>query len=77
MDLLKQRMIRNPDTDSSRVLLAACYGCLGRFDEARALWQDVFRVNPSYSLEHRRSVLPYKNPKISSAWWTDCARLAS
>jgi adenylate cyclase len=59
---LKRRLVRNPNTDVSRVLLAASYGQLGRFDEARLEWQDVFRVNPDYSLEHRRKVLPYKNP---------------
>jgi adenylate cyclase len=61
--LLKQRLARNPVTDVSRALLAACYGHLGRFDEARAAWQEVFRVNPDYSLEYRRKVLPYKNPE--------------
>jgi tetratricopeptide (TPR) repeat protein len=60
--ILKRRLIRNPDTDISRVLLAASYGHLGRNEEARAEWQEVFRVNPDYSLEHRRKVLPYKNP---------------
>ena len=59
---LKRRLVRNPNTDVSRVLLAACYGHLGRFDEARVEWQEVFRINPDYSLEHRRKVLPYKNP---------------
>ena len=60
--LLKRRLIRNPNTDISRVLLAACYGHLGRTDEARREWDEVFRINPNYSLEHRRKVLPYKNP---------------
>ena len=60
--VLKRRLIRNPDTDISRVLLAASYGHLGRIDEARAEWAEAFRVNPDYSLEHRRKVLPYKNP---------------
>jgi len=59
---LKRRLVRNPGTDVSRVLLAASYGHLGRFDEAREQWQEVFRINPEYSLEHRRKVLPYKNP---------------
>jgi adenylate cyclase len=62
VNLLKQRLARNPVTDVSRALLAASYGHLGRFDEARAMWQDVLRVNPGYSLEYRRKVLPYKNP---------------
>ncbi|MBD9375578.1 tetratricopeptide repeat protein [Rhizobium sp. ARZ01] len=60
--LLKRRLVRNPATDISRVLLAASYGHLGRFAEARGEWEEVFRINPNYSLEHRRKVLPYKNP---------------
>ncbi len=59
--VLKRRIFRFPDTDASRVLLAATYGQMGRFDEARAEWREALRVNPDYSLEHRRKVLPYKN----------------
>ena len=44
------------------MLLAACYGYLGRFDEARVEWREMLRINPEYSLEYRRKVLPYKNP---------------
>ncbi|AYG62298.1 adenylate/guanylate cyclase domain-containing protein [Rhizobium jaguaris] len=62
VELLLQRVSRNPVTDVSRALLAACYGHLGRFEEARATWQEVLRVNPGYSLEYRRKVLPFKNP---------------
>ena len=62
VEVLKRRLTRHPDTDISRVLLAASFGHLGRTDEARAQWQEVFRINPNYSLEHRRKVLPYKNP---------------
>ena len=60
--ILKRRLVRNPATDISRVLLAASYGHLGRFAEARGEWEEVFQINPDYSLEHRRKVLPYKNP---------------
>jgi adenylate cyclase len=63
VDILKRRIIRNPDTDASRVLLAASYGQMGLVEEARSAWREVFRVNPAYSLEHRRKVLPYKNPE--------------
>jgi adenylate cyclase len=59
---LKRRLARNPGSDVSRVLLAASYGHLGRFEGAREQWEEVFRINPDYSLEHRRKVLPYKNP---------------
>ncbi|TPJ13881.1 tetratricopeptide repeat protein [Mesorhizobium sp. B2-7-3] len=61
-DLLLQRLARNAVTDVSRALLAASYGQLGRFAEAQAAWRDVLRVNPDYSLEYRRKILPYKNP---------------
>jgi adenylate cyclase len=33
-----------------------------RWGALKRLAQEVFRVNPDYSLEHRRKVLPYKNP---------------
>jgi adenylate cyclase len=62
VELLKQRLARNPITDVSRSLLAACYGHLGRLDEARAAWAELLRVNPDFSLEYRRKVLPYKYP---------------
>ncbi|MDM9622964.1 guanylyl cyclase [Rhizobium sp. AC44/96] len=62
VELLLQRVSRNPVTDVSRALLAACYGHLGLFEAARATWQEVLRVNPDYSLEYRRKVLPFKDP---------------
>ncbi len=60
--LLRRRIIRKPDTDISRVLLAATCGYLGRADDARTQWADALAVNPNFSLEQRRRVLPYKNP---------------
>jgi adenylate cyclase len=63
IDLLKRAIIRKPETDVSRVLLAASYGFLGRVAEARAEWAEALRVNPQYSLEHRRQILPYKDPR--------------
>jgi adenylate cyclase len=36
---------------------------MGQFEEARAAWREALRVNPAYSLEQRRKVLPYKNPE--------------
>jgi TolB-like protein len=57
-----QRIERNSGTDASRALLAASYGHLGRIEEGRAAWAEALRVNPAYSLEQRRRVLPYRNP---------------
>jgi pentatricopeptide repeat protein len=43
--------------------LAACYGQLGRTDDARAVWAELLEVNPGFSLAQRARVLPYKNPR--------------
>jgi adenylate cyclase len=58
--LLVDRIARNPGTDSSRMLLAACYGHLGRAEDARAAWVELLEVNPEFSLMQRARVLPYK-----------------
>jgi TolB-like protein/cytochrome c-type biogenesis protein CcmH/NrfG len=62
VDLIQRRLILKPDTDNSRVLLAASFGHLGQVDEAEFQWAEVFRINPNYSLEHRVQTLPYKDP---------------
>jgi adenylate cyclase len=57
---LVERIARNPETDASRMLLASCYGHLGRVEEARATWTELLKVNPEFSLAQRARVLPYK-----------------
>jgi adenylate cyclase len=42
--------------------LAACYGHLGKLEESRAAWANTQRINPEFSLERRRRVLPFKDP---------------
>jgi adenylate cyclase len=58
---LLDRIARNPGT-ASRMLLASCYGHLGRAKDARAIWADLLKVNPDFSLMQRARVLPYKKP---------------
>jgi len=58
---LLDRIARNPGTDASRMLLAACYGHLGRAQDARAAWVELLKVNPGFSLMQRARVLPYKD----------------
>ena len=59
---LKQRLERNPNSETSYALLAACYGHLGRIAESRAAWAEVIRIAPDFSIERRRRILPFKNP---------------
>ena len=58
---LIDRIARNPGTDASRMLLASCYGHLARAQDARAIWAELLKVNPDFSLTQRARVLPYKN----------------
>ena len=58
---LRERIARTPGTDSSRMMLAACHGHLGRLEDARMAWAELLKVNPGFSLVQREHVLPYKN----------------
>ncbi|MFZ5778979.1 MAG: adenylate/guanylate cyclase domain-containing protein [Pseudomonadota bacterium] len=60
---LAERIARNPTTDASRMLLAACYGHLGRVEDARAAWAGLMEVNPNFSVAQRESVLPYRDAR--------------
>ena len=63
VEALKERLIRNPNPDISHVLLAACHAKLGRMEAARSAWREALRINPGYSLDQKRRILPYKNPE--------------
>ena len=60
---LVDRIARTPGTDASRMLLASCYGHLGRAEDARAAWVELLKVNPDFSLMQRGRVLPYKDAR--------------
>ncbi len=60
---LVDRIARTPGTDASRMLLASCYGHLGRAKDARAAWAELLKVNPDFSLMQRERVLPYKDAR--------------
>ena len=61
---LKRRLERNPTSETSYALLAACYGHLGRHDESRAAWEEVMRIAPDFSINRRRQLLPFKDPAM-------------
>ncbi len=63
VELLLERIARTPGTDSSRLLLASCYGHLGRAEEARATWAEILQVSPEFSLSQRERVLPFKDAR--------------
>ena len=60
--LLRRRILRNPETDTSRVLLAASWGRWVSSTRPARHGENCCASIPAYSLEQRRNVLPYKNP---------------
>jgi TolB-like protein/DNA-binding winged helix-turn-helix (wHTH) protein len=63
VEVLKRRLIRKPDSDISRVLLAASYGQLGEAAKSRDEWREALRANPEYSLSQKREKLPYSDAR--------------
>ncbi len=62
--VLRRRITRRPNTDISRVLLAAALGHLGRHEDARREWARAKAINPRYSLRQKRALLPYREPAV-------------
>jgi adenylate cyclase len=59
------RLERVPNSDMTRAYLASLYGMTGRIEDARRVWNEMLEINPKFSIEHIRRVLPYKDP----AWF--------
>ena len=57
----KRRLIRMPHSDVTRAYLASLYGHTGRHEEARQMWRELMEINPKYSLELMRRVMPYRS----------------
>ena len=60
---IEQRLARNPQSETAFALLASCYGHLGRPEESRRAWERALQINPGFSVERRRRVLPFLNPE--------------
>ncbi len=57
----KRAVSRSPQALWPHVFLAAAYGHLGKEEQARAALEEVRRLNPAFSLDATRRLLPYKN----------------
>ncbi|WP_413993422.1 adenylate/guanylate cyclase domain-containing protein [Labrys okinawensis] len=60
---LEQRLVRNPEAATAYALLASCHGHIGQREEAQRAWDNTMRLNPGFSVERRRQVLPFRNPE--------------
>ncbi|RUM23205.1 tetratricopeptide repeat protein [Rhizobium vallis] len=60
---IERRLQQNAQSETAYALLASCYGHLGRFEESREAWEKALQINPDFSIERRRRVLPFQNPE--------------
>jgi adenylate cyclase len=58
----KRRLTLAPRSDMTRFYLACLYGRTGRHEEARRYWQETLEVNPTFSVDHLKRILPYRDP---------------
>jgi adenylate cyclase len=58
---LQLRLARQPHSDVSHALLAATYGHMNDAEAAKLQWAKLLCVNPNFSVERRRKILPYRN----------------
>ncbi len=58
----KRRLTLAPRSDMTRFYLACLYGHTGRHEEARRYWKEMLEVNPNFSLDHLKRILPYRDP---------------
>jgi tetratricopeptide (TPR) repeat protein len=58
---LRKALSRTPNDLIAHANLTSAYSWAGRHEEARAQATEVLRINPSFSIEQRAKMLPYKN----------------
>jgi adenylate cyclase len=58
---LKKALIGNSDLLTPNLYLTASYSSLNRTEEAHKAAEEVLRIDPNFSLEYHKNILPYKN----------------
>jgi adenylate cyclase len=62
IEAIEQRLKRTPNSETAYALLASCHGHLEQPEECQKAWKEAMRINPNFSMERRRRVLPFRNP---------------
>ena len=60
LEALKRSATRNPETLTTHLYLAACYGLMGETAPARAALAEVHRIQPEFSMASVRTMFTYK-----------------
>jgi adenylate cyclase len=61
IEMAKKVLRSNPDQIDIYILLAASYGALNHTEEAGKTAEEVLRIDPNFSIEYYRMVLPFKH----------------
>ncbi|WFU50779.1 tetratricopeptide repeat protein [Sinorhizobium terangae] len=64
----KRRLSLAPRSDMTRFYLACLYGRIGRHEQAQRHWHETMEVNPSFSVDHLKRALPYRDPDLVGGW---------
>ncbi len=56
VETFEQARLANPDLITARIPLAAIYESEGRHEEARAVVQEILRVNPDFTADHAAQI---------------------
>ncbi len=66
VEMFEQARVANPDLIGARIPLAAIYESEGRHEEARAVAQEILRVNPHFTADHAAQVSAGRAPRSRS-----------
>ncbi len=71
--MFEQARVANPDLILARIPLAAIYESEGRHEEARAVVQEILRVNPDFTADHAaqfyaETLGPEQTKALRRAW---------
>ncbi|MFC1823406.1 tetratricopeptide repeat protein [Thermodesulfobacteriota bacterium] len=68
IDAFERAFHLNPDWFPSHIYLSACYAELDRIEDAQAAVAQVMKAQPTFSIEHWRMHVPYKNQADVDRW---------
>jgi adenylate cyclase len=66
---LKEALTLIPNFQATHFILAGCYVELGRPKEAQVEAAEIMRLNPNFSLEGNRQIVPYKDPEFRDRYF--------
>lgn len=64
LDAFARRLVLVPNSDVTRLFMAASHGHLGEYEDARTRWQEMRELSPTFTLERAREIYAYTTPDV-------------